>query len=174
MSKTDNLNDNISRLREISSEMSSRSKDDDLSLSSKKITSSSAPKAIGPYHQATTVNNMLFVSGQIGLDPQTGELVGAGIKEQTLQCLANIKAIVNEADFGKVQIVRMVIYLTDINDFEAFNEAYGSFFKKEAAPARTTVAVSALPKNAKVEIEATAVREHAMFLDSMRYRVARR
>ena len=152
MSKTDNLNDNISRLREISSEMSSRSKDDDLSLSSKKITSSSAPKAIGPYHQATTVNNMLFVSGQIGLDPQTGELVGAGIKEQTLQCLANIKAIVNEADFGKVQIVRMVIYLTDINDFEAFNEAYGSFFKKEAAPARTTVAVSALTKKSKVEI----------------------
>lgn len=122
------------------------------------ITSSSAPKAIGSYNQAILSGGTLYVSGQIALNLQTGELVGSDVKAQTLQCLANINAILQEAGFNKDDVVRAVIYLTDINDFAVCNDVYGSFFAETAAPARTTVAVNALPKNAKVEIEVTAAK----------------
>lgn len=115
-----------------------------------------APKAIGPYNQAILSGNTLYLSGQIALSPQTGCLVGDNIKEQTLQCLTNINSILQEAGFDKSDIVRAVIYLTDINDFAECNEIYDNFFDKVTTPARTTIAVNALPKNAKVEIEITA------------------
>lgn len=124
------------------------------------ISTPAAPKAIGPYNQAVFINNMLYLSGQIALNPQTGELVSSDIKEQTRQCLANINAILTEAGFDKSDIVRAVIYLINIDDFAACNEIYGNFFADVDAPARTTVAVNALPKNAKVEIEVTAYKEN--------------
>ena len=89
-----------------------------------------APKAIGPYNQAILSGNTLYLSGQIALSPQTGCLVGDNIKEQTLQCLTNINSILQEAGFDKSDIVRAVIYLTDINDFAECNEIYGNFFDK--------------------------------------------
>lgn len=124
------------------------------------ISTPAAPKAIGPYNQAVLINNTLYLSGQIALNPQTGELVSSDIKEQTQQCLDNINAILQEAGFDKNDIVRAVIYLVDINDFAACNEIYGNFFADVNAPARTTIAVNALPKNAKIEIEVTAFREN--------------
>lgn len=123
------------------------------------ISTSAAPKAIGPYNQAILSGSTLYISGQIALVPQTGELVSPNIKEQTFQCLNNINAILQEAGFYKDDIVRAVIYLTDINDFAICNEIYGNFFEGSTPPARTTIAVSALPKNAKIEIEITASKD---------------
>lgn len=123
------------------------------------ISTPAAPKAIGPYNQAVLSGNTLYISGQIALVPQTGELVSPNIKEQTSQCLNNINAILQEAGFCKDDIVRAVIYLTDINDFVICNEIYGNFFEGSTPPARTTIAVSALPKNAKIEIEITASKD---------------
>lgn len=123
----------------------------------KKISTQNAPAAIGPYSQAMAVNGMLFTSGQLGLDPTTGEFAGSTITEQAEQSLKNLGAILKEAgtDYGK--IVKTTCFLSDMGDFAAFNEVYAKYIT--TAPARSCVAVKTLPKNALVEVEAIAVVE---------------
>ncbi|AUB31504.1 RidA family protein [Spiroplasma floricola] len=121
----------------------------------KYIKTDKAPKAIGPYSQAVLLDNgTLFVSGQLGLDPQTMELK-QNINEQTIQSLKNIENILNEAGYKKNNIAKVTILLKDINDFNTVNEIYNSFFEQHK-PARSTFAVKELPKNGLVEIEAIA------------------
>ena len=115
-----------------------------------------APGAIGPYSQAIVASGFLFVSGQIPLDPRTGELVEGGVGEQTRQVLKNIEAVLEEAGAGLEDVVKTTVYLTDLAAFEEFNSVYGEFFI-EPYPARATIGVSALPKGALVEVDAVAV-----------------
>lgn len=118
------------------------------------INSKFAPQAIGPYSQAIVYNNLIFCSGQIGIDPKTGNLV-EGVEKQTLQILKNIEAILKEAGSSKEKILKTTIFLTNINDFQKVNTIYEDFLKSHK-PARSTVAVASLPKNALIEIEAIA------------------
>jgi 2-iminobutanoate/2-iminopropanoate deaminase len=116
-----------------------------------------APAAIGPYSQAVRAGNFVFLSGQIPLDPTTGEMVGGDdVEAQALQVMSNLKAVLAAAgaSFGKV--VKTTIFLTDLADFVRVNKIYGSCFEGMEPPARATVQVAALPRGAKVEIEATA------------------
>ena len=115
-----------------------------------------APRPVGPYSQAVVAGSFLFLSGQIGLDPQTGKL-REGFKEQAQQVFKNIEAILEAAGAGKESIVRMVVYLTDLSLFGEFNQLYEEFFKDvKVKPVRTTVEVSHLPLGALIEVEATA------------------
>lgn len=120
------------------------------------ISTDTAPRAIGPYSQAIRAGGFLFLSGQIALDPHTGQLVGSDIKQQTRQVLANVKAVLQAAGSSLVRVVKCTVVLADMNDFGAMNEEYGSFFQEEP-PARTTVAVSRLPRGALVEIDVIAL-----------------
>jgi 2-iminobutanoate/2-iminopropanoate deaminase len=113
------------------------------------------PKPIGPYSQAIRANGFLFVSGQIAIDPQTGELVGANITAQTERVLENVKAILEAGGSNLHRVVKTSVFLKDMNEFAAMNEVYGRFFSI-APPARTTVQVARLPKDAHVEIEVVA------------------
>ena len=116
-----------------------------------------APKAIGPYSQAVQANGFLFCSGQIPLDPATGELLGAGdVKAQTHRILQNLSAVLQAVGGSLADVVKTTIFLTDLQDFALVNEVYGSYFP-QSPPARATVQVSALPRGAQVEIEAIAV-----------------
>ncbi len=124
----------------------------------KKIESSNAPAAIGPYSQAIRAGNTIYLSGQIGLDPKTGQIVEGGIEAQTRQALENIKAVLFAAELNLTSIVKTEVYLTDMADFAKMNEIYATYFA-EPYPARVTVAVRQLPKDAKVEIAATAIKE---------------
>jgi 2-iminobutanoate/2-iminopropanoate deaminase len=122
----------------------------------KKIVSTNeAPAAIGPYSQAVRMGNFLFCSGQIALDPKSGAIVSDDIKAQVRRVLDNISAILSAEGLTFDDIAKTTIFLTDLNDFQTVNEIYSSYFK-QAPPARSTVQVSALPKGAKVEIEAVA------------------
>lgn len=114
-----------------------------------------APKAIGPYSQAQKVGDLLFTSGQIPLNPSTGELV-TEIKAATKQSLENVKAILEAAGTSLENVVKTVVYIKDMNDFGEVNEVYGEYFK-ENSPARSCVEVARLPKDALVEIEAIAI-----------------
>jgi 2-iminobutanoate/2-iminopropanoate deaminase len=116
------------------------------------IQSAGAPAAIGPYSQGVRVGELLFCSGQIPLDPATGEVVGADIAAQTVQVMKNIQAVLAEAGLDFRHVVKTTIYLTDLNDFGTVNEIYGRSFP-ESPPARATVGVAALPKGVAVEIE---------------------
>lgn len=116
---------------------------------------SKAPDAIGPYSQAVKINKMVFLSGQIAIDPKTQQFVDGDIETQTKRALDNLKAVVEAAGSGLESVVKTTIYLTDINDFSKVNEIYASYFST-GKPARSTVCVSALPKNAKIEIDAIA------------------
>ena len=118
------------------------------------ITSNNAPKAIGPYSQAIVLNNVLYTSGQIGLDPQTGDLK-IGIEEQVKQVMENLKALLKEADMDFSNVVKTTIFLKSMKDFALVNQIYASYFN-ENPPARSCVEVSALPKGALVEIELIA------------------
>ena len=120
----------------------------------KTIATEAAPSAIGPYSQAILENGMVYTSGQIPLVPETGELTDGGIKEQTEQALKNLVAVLTAAGSDLDHVVKTTCFLTDMDDFAAFNEVYAGFFTKK--PARSCVAVLALPKNSKVEIEAVA------------------
>lgn len=115
------------------------------------IQTENAPKPIGPYSQAIKVGNLLYVSGQIPLNPATGNMVTGNIKLETIQVMENLKAILNEAHTSFDSAVKVTIFCTDLNDFAAINEAYGSYFNV-MPPARETVQVSRLPKDARVEI----------------------
>ena len=120
------------------------------------IATEDAPRAIGPYSQAVRAGNFVFASGQIPIDPATGEFVPGGIAEQTEQVLKNLTALFAAAGVGLNQIVKTTVFLADMDDFTAMNEVYGKFFN-EAPPARATVQAARLPRDAKVEIEAIAV-----------------
>ena len=119
------------------------------------ISTQNAPAAIGPYSQAVKAGNLLFVSGQIPLDPATGEVVEATIQAQTTRSLNNLKAILNAAGTNMGAVVKTTVFLADMNDFAAMNEVYGQFFTTDC-PARAAVEVARLPKDALVEIECVA------------------
>ena len=120
------------------------------------ITTDSAPHAIGPYSQAVRAGAMVFASGQIPIDPATGEFVAGGVAEQTEQVLRNLTAVFEAAGVGMNQVVKTTVFLADMDDFMAMNEVYGRFFGA-APPARATVQAARLPRDARVEIEAIAV-----------------
>lgn len=115
-----------------------------------------APRAIGPYSQAVIAGGFVFASGQIPLDPQTGEFVAGGVTEQTEQVLRNLSAVLEAAGSSLKQVVKTTVFLADMNDFAAMNEVYGRYFD-EQPPARATVEAARLPKDARVEIEAVAL-----------------
>ncbi len=123
----------------------------------KVINTGSAPAPIGPYSQAIEANGLIFVSGQVAIDPLTGELVLDDIKTETTKVMENIKAILTEAGIDFSHIVKTTIFLKDMASFTQVNEVYGAYFT-EKFPARETVAVAGLPKNVNVEISVTAVR----------------
>jgi 2-iminobutanoate/2-iminopropanoate deaminase len=117
------------------------------------VTAPNAPEAIGPYVHAVRAGDLLFCSGQIPLDPRTGELTGATTADQAGRCLENLAAVCQAAGTGLGSAVKVTIYLTDIADFADVNEVYGSFFEVDP-PARVAVGVAALPKGARVEMDA--------------------
>lgn len=119
------------------------------------IHTDSAPAAIGPYSQAIQIGDLLFVSGQVPIDPSTGTIVEGDIKAQAQQSLNNLKAILNAAGTNMGAVVKTTVFLADMNDFAAMNEVYAQFFQ-EPFPARSAVQAARLPKDAKVEIEAIA------------------
>lgn len=122
----------------------------------KVIASAEAPKAIGPYSQAIQVERTVWCSGQIGLDPATGELVPGGVEAEARQALANLRAVLTAAGATPAHVVKTTLYLVDMADFARVNAIYGEVFSG-VAPARATVAVAALPKVARFEIDAIAV-----------------
>ncbi len=121
------------------------------------IETEDAPRAIGPYSQAVRAGNFVFTSGQIAIDPGTGKLVSGGIREQTERVLENLKAVLETAGCYLENVVKTTVYLSDIGDFGEMNQVYEQFFGS-ARPARSTVEVSRLPKDVRVEIDAVAVR----------------
>lgn len=119
----------------------------------KVISTENAPKAIGPYSQAIEVGCFMFLSGQLGLVPSSGEFVAGGIEEQTRQALSNLKSIVESRGYSFDLVVKTTVFLKDMNEFSKMNSVYGEFFVQDP-PARSTVEVAALPKGGLVEIEA--------------------
>ena len=119
------------------------------------ISTKKAPAAIGPYSQAIQVGNLVYTSGQIPIDPATGQFAEGGIKEQTRQSLLNVKAILEEAGLTMANVVKTTVFMADMADFADMNAIYAEFFS-EPFPARSAVAVKALPKGALVEIEVVA------------------
>lgn len=115
-----------------------------------------APQAIGPYSQAVVAGGLVFASGQIPIDPATGEFVAGGIREQTEQVLRNVSRVLEAAGTGLEHVVRTTVFLADMNDFAAMNEAYAGFFGAEP-PARSTVQAARLPRDARVEIDVIAL-----------------
>lgn len=122
------------------------------------IATTDAPAAIGPYTQAVRTGELVFTSGQVALDPATGQLVSGGITEQTERVIANLRAVLKAAGLSFANVVKTTVFLKDMGDFAAMNEAYARAFAGDGvvAPARSTVAVAALPKDALVEIECIA------------------
>lgn len=120
------------------------------------VSTDGAPRAIGPYSQAIVANGLVFCSGQIPLDPSTGTIVEGDIRAQTLRVMQNLTAVLSAAGSAMDRVVRSTIFLADLNDFAAVNEVYGSFFAG-TPPARATVQVSRLPRDARVEIDMIAL-----------------
>ena len=121
------------------------------------IATTAAPQAIGPYSQAVAVGDLIFLSGQIPLDPDRGRLIEGSIEDETRQALKNLSAVLSTEGLTMNAIVRTTVYLTDLEDFPRVNQTYAEFFQ-EPFPARATVQVAALPRGAKIEIDAIAVR----------------
>ena len=121
------------------------------------INTENAPAAIGPYSQAVVAGDMVYASGQIPLDPKSGEIVQGGVSGQTTQVLENLKAVVEAAGSSLAKIVKVTIYITDMKQFAVVNEIYGTYFSAPF-PARACVQVSALPKGVEVEMDAIAMR----------------
>ena len=124
----------------------------------RKIHTSKAPAAVGPYSQAIEANGLVFVSGQTPIDPSTGKMVEDEIKTQTTRVIDNLEQILKEAGLDLGNVVRCDVFLKDMNEFKAMNEVYASRFSKDPQPARQTVEVSRLPLDARVEISCIAVR----------------
>ncbi len=125
------------------------------------VATEAAPQAIGPYSQAIKIGDFVFTSGQIPIDPQTGVFVEGGIAEQTEQVLRNLAEVLRAAGTSLEAVVKTTVFLADMNDFAAMNEVYGRYFSVEP-PARSTVQAARLPRDARVEIDAIAVREKMM------------
>lgn len=123
----------------------------------KQISTQNAPAAIGPYSQAIEVNGFVYASGQLPIDPATGAFPEGGVKEQIRQSILNVKAILEEAGLALSNVVKTTVYLADMGDFAAMNEVYSQFFA-QPFPARSAIAVKALPKGALVEVEVVAAR----------------
>ncbi|GAB5518511.1 MAG: RidA family protein [Rhodothermales bacterium] len=121
------------------------------------IATNQAPGALGPYSQAVRVGPHLYCAGQVGIDPATGQLVDGGVQAETQQALTNLKAVVEEAGFTMGDAVQVQVFLADLNDFNAMNEVYATFFP-EAPPARAAFEVARLPRDARVEIILTALK----------------
>jgi 2-iminobutanoate/2-iminopropanoate deaminase len=124
-----------------------------MSLDRETITAAGAPPAIGPYSHAVRAGELLFCSGQIPLDPQSGEIAGAGAGDQARRCLENLAAVCEAAGTTLARALRLTIYMTDLSAFAEVNDVYGSFFAEDP-PARVTVGVAQLPRGAYVEIDA--------------------
>ncbi len=125
------------------------------------ISADLAPEAIGPYSQAIRAGNVLYTSGQLGLDPFSGSLVAGGVEGETRQALTNLSAILTSAGADLSSVLKTTVFLRDISDFTAMNTIYKEFFK-DKPPARSAVQVAALPKGAAVEIEAVALIRHTV------------
>src|SRR5438309_181893 len=123
-----------------------------------KVSSSAAPAAIGPYSQAVRVGEMVYTSGQVALDPESGSLVAGGVAEQTVRVLENLKAVLAASGLGMEHVIKTTVFLKNMGDFAAMNEVYARYLAPEGvtAPARSTVEVARLPKDALVEIEVIA------------------
>ena len=122
------------------------------------VSTKKAPAAIGPYSQSIAIDGLVFTSGQLGLDPATGDFAPGGVEAQTRQSLTNIKAVLEEAGTGMDKVVKTTVFLKDMNDFAAMNAVYAEFFGEGGCPARSAVQVAKLPKDGLVEIEAIAVK----------------
>ncbi len=120
------------------------------------VSTKNAPAAIGPYSQAVRANGWLFLSGQVALDPASGQLVAGDVRAQTERAIKNLEAVLAAAGSSLAQVVKTTVYLADMNDFSAMNEVYGRFFSHHP-PARATVQAARLPKDARVEIEVIAL-----------------
>jgi 2-iminobutanoate/2-iminopropanoate deaminase len=129
-----------------------------LDLEKQAVSTAHAPAAIGPYSQAVRVGDLIYTSGQVALDPATGQLVSGGIQEQTIRVLENLKAVLAAAGTGLERVFKTTVFLKSMNDFAAMNEIYGRYLATAGviAPARSTVEVARLPKDALVEIEVSA------------------
>ncbi|SFF63822.1 2-iminobutanoate/2-iminopropanoate deaminase [Salegentibacter agarivorans] len=123
------------------------------------IKTDKAPAPIGPYNQAVLTGNMLYISGQIALNPETNELETGELKKETTRVMQNLKAILAEAGMNFENVIKTSIFISDMNNFAKINEVYGSYFNAETAPARETVEVANLPKFVNVEISAIAVKD---------------
>jgi 2-iminobutanoate/2-iminopropanoate deaminase len=128
------------------------------------VTTDQAPKAIGPYSQAVIFSGLAYLSGQIPLDPATGQLVEGGIQAQTERVLENVKAVLEASGSGLDRVLKTTVFLADMNDFPAMNEVYGRYFP-DHAPARSTVQAARLPRDVKVEIDAIAAAGGRALLD---------
>ncbi|MGI8893276.1 MAG: RidA family protein [Bacteroidia bacterium] len=124
----------------------------------KVIQTNDAPSPIGPYSQAVMAANTLYISGQIAIEPQSGDIILEDIKKETMQVMENIKAILSAAGLGFENVVKCSIFLSDMNNFQQVNEIYGKYFEKHH-PARETIAVAGLPKDVNVEISVIAVKD---------------
>jgi len=122
------------------------------------ITTTNAPAPIGPYNQAVLTGNTLYISGQIPMDPKTGDLVSGDIKKETEQSMLNLKAILTEAGMTFENVVKSSIFVKDMHQFSQINEVYGAYFDADTAPARETVEVANLPKFVNVEISMIAIK----------------
>ena len=122
------------------------------------INTSNAPAPIGPYNQAILVNNILYTSGQIAIDPVSGNLILDSIKNETKQVMENLKAVLSAADMTFEDVFKTTIFISDMNNFSQINEIYGTYFNAETAPARETVEVANLPKFVNVEISVIATK----------------
>ena len=120
------------------------------------INTTNAPAPVGPYNQAILIDDTLYISGQIALDAVSMKMIEGSIEEEAKKVMQNIKAILQEVDFSFENIIKTTIFITDMNNFSRVNTIYGEYFDNKTAPARETVEVSALPKNAKIEISAIA------------------
>ena len=125
-------------------------------MKKKVIQTDKAPKAIGPYSQAIQAGNLLFLSGQIPIDPKTGELIKGDIRQQTQQVLENIKGLLESQGLRMGDVIKVTIFLKDMGNFNQVNEVYATYFSS-SPPARSTVEVAKLPRNAEIEIEAIAL-----------------
>ncbi|MDQ5983554.1 MAG: 2-iminobutanoate/2-iminopropanoate deaminase [Eubacteriales bacterium SKADARSKE-1] len=121
------------------------------------INADKAPKAVGPYSQGVMWQSLIYTSGQLPIDPKTGNLVEGGIEEQTKQALTNLMEIIKKAGSDSEKVLKTTVFLSDISNFSKMNEVYKDFFKKESYPARSAIQVAALPMNALIEIEAVAM-----------------
>jgi 2-iminobutanoate/2-iminopropanoate deaminase len=130
-------------------------------MSKRAVSTNNAPAAIGPYSQAIQIGNMVYTSGQVALDPGSGQIVGSGIQEQTVRVFENLKAVLAAAGSGLEQVIKTTVFLKSMNDFAAMNEVYARYLAPAGivAPARSTVEVARLPKDALVEIEVIALKD---------------